>query len=172
MEWIKYIWHSKSWEKYGRNKCINKSGCKRLDKYRDKQRIQSHFPGLTAGYRLVQWDEEMELVLYEYLRNFRNYFCSTIVAKENIIYKWNGFADYSNHAKGFLSVNVQEQLAGVFDTVLNTSVIMRNLLQIKTFDEGLFYHSVNVAYLSTLIGSYFYSKSSETGRSFNRRIVS
>lgn len=49
---------------------------------------------------------------------------------------------------------LQEVIEKVIDNILNNGDIMSNMLDLKTYDGYTYFHSVNVAALSTLIGAY------------------
>lgn len=49
--------------------------------------------------------------------------------------------------------NLQEIVMNVMDDVLNSQDVMCNMLDIKTYDDYVYFHSVNVAVLSTMIGA-------------------
>ena len=49
--------------------------------------------------------------------------------------------------------NLQEVVIDVMEEVLNNGDVMCNMLDIKTYDDYVYFHSVNVAVLSTMIGA-------------------
>ncbi len=49
--------------------------------------------------------------------------------------------------------NLQEIVMNVMEDVLNNGEVMCNMLDIKTYDDYVYFHSVNVAVLSTMIGA-------------------
>ncbi len=49
--------------------------------------------------------------------------------------------------------NLQEVVMNVMEEVLNNGDVMCNMLDIKTYDDYVYFHSVNVAVLSTMIGA-------------------
>ena len=49
--------------------------------------------------------------------------------------------------------NLQEVVMSVMEEVLNNGDVMCNMLDIKTYDDYVYFHSVNVAVLSTMMGA-------------------
>ncbi len=49
--------------------------------------------------------------------------------------------------------NLQAVVMGVIDEVLSDKTVMYNMLDIKTYDDYTYFHSVNVAVLSAMIGA-------------------
>lgn len=49
--------------------------------------------------------------------------------------------------------NLQEIVMNVMEEVLNNGDVMCNMLDIKTYDDYIYFHSVNVAVLSAMIGA-------------------